>query len=219
VIELHHVVKRYDGTDSPALDDVNLKVGKGEFCLLNGPSGAGKTTLLRLLFCAETATAGQVLISGKNVARMRRGEIPHLRRRIGVVFQDFKLMPQYSVRENVQLALDVQGRSSGEAHERTETVLEQVGLWHKVDTPCEKLSGGEQQRVAIARALVTDPFILLADEPTGNLDPERSKGIMDLLLKANARGTTVIVATHDPALLDKYKHRVITLKAGKVVVQ
>jgi cell division transport system ATP-binding protein len=217
VIELYHVVKRYDGTDRPALDDVNLKVGKGEFCLLNGPSGAGKTTLLRLLFCAETASAGQVLVSGKNVARMPRREIPLLRRHIGVVFQDFKLLPQYSVRENVQLALDVQGRRTDEAHKRTDEVLEQVGLWHKLDTPCEKLSGGEQQRVAIARALVTDPFILLADEPTGNLDPERSQGIMDLLLKANARGTTVIVATHDPMLLERYKHRVITLRDGKVV--
>jgi cell division transport system ATP-binding protein len=217
VLELYHVVKTYAGSTRPALDDVNLKIGKGEFCLLTGPSGAGKTTLLRLLFCAETATSGQVLVSGENVARLRRGAIPKLRRRIGVVFQDFKLLETYSVLDNVRLALEVQGHRPHVARERAEKILEQVGLWHKLDQPCAKLSGGEQQRVAIARALVTDPFILLADEPTGNLDPERSQDIMDLLLKANARGTTVLVATHDPGLIERYKRRTISLKDGKVM--
>jgi cell division transport system ATP-binding protein len=217
VIELYHVVKRYEGADRAALDDVNINVGKGEFALLSGPSGAGKTTLLRLLFCAETATRGQVMLNGKNVARLPRGQVPMLRRKLGVIFQDFKLLPQYSVLDNVGLALEVQGRAPSVVKERAMKVLGEVGLGHKLNQPCAKLSGGEQQRVAIARALVTDPAILLADEPTGNLDPERSQGIMDLLLKANARGTTVIVATHDPALLERYKRRTITLRDGKVV--
>lgn len=217
VIELYHVVKRYPGADRPALDDVNLKVKKGEFCLLTGPSGAGKTTLLRLLFCAEFATRGQVMINARNVARIRPSQIPYLRRNIGVIFQDFKLLSSYSVLENVGLALEVQGRPPEEVRERSERILRQVGLGHKLSEPCAKLSGGEQQRVAIARALVTDPAILLADEPTGNLDPERAQDIMELLLKANARGTTVIVATHDPALLERYKRRVLTLEEGRLV--
>jgi cell division transport system ATP-binding protein len=219
VIELYHVVKRYEGADQAALDDVNLKIGKGELCLLTGPSGAGKTTLLRLLFCAETPTRGQVMIGGKNVARMRRRDIPHLRRNIGVVFQDFKLLPEHTVLENVGLALEVQGRSPEVVREKATALLQQVGLAHKLHQPCAKLSGGEQQRVAIARALVTDPAILLADEPTGNLDPERSQDIMELLLKANARGTTVIIATHDPAIIERYRRRQIALLDGKVVRQ
>jgi cell division transport system ATP-binding protein len=217
VIELYHVVKRYEGAERAALDDVNLKIGKGEFCLLTGPSGAGKTTLLRLLFCAEVASRGQVMLGGKDVARIGRQEIPFLRRNLGVVFQDFKLLDEHTVLENVGLALEVQGRGPEVVFEKSRSMLAQVGLAHKLYQPCSKLSGGEQQRVAIARALVTDPAILLADEPTGNLDPERSEGIMELLLRANARGTTVLVATHDPALLERYQRRVITLRDGKVV--
>lgn len=217
MIELYHVVKRYEGAERAALDDVNLKIGKGELCLLTGPSGAGKTTLMRLLFCAEEPTRGQVMINGKNAARMRRQEIPYLRRNIGVVFQDFKLLPEYSVLDNVGLALEVQGRLPEVVREKATAVIRQVGLAHKLYQPCAKLSGGEQQRVAIARALVTDPAILLADEPTGNLDPERSEDIMELLLKANARGTTVIVATHDPAIIERYRRRQIGLLDGKVV--
>lgn len=217
MIELYHVVKRYPGADRPALDDVNLKIDKGEFCLLTGPSGAGKTTLLRLLFCAEFATRGQVMINSRNVARVKQSQIPYLRRNLGVVFQDFKLLTNYTVLENVGLTLEVQGRPPEEVRERSEKVLRQVGLSHKLHDPVSKLSGGEQQRVAIARAVVTDPAILLADEPTGNLDPERAQDIMDLLLKANARGTTVLVATHDPQMLERYKRRVITLNEGKLV--
>ncbi len=216
MIELYHVQKRYPGQDAPALDDINLQVDKGEFCLLTGPSGAGKSTLLRLLFLAEEATRGQVLIGGKNVAQVKKRHRPMMRRNLGVVFQDFKLLERYSVFDNVSLALDVQGRRKDDVRQRTDKMLEQVGLAHKSDQKIAHLSGGEQQRVAIARALVTDPAILLADEPTGNLDPERSNDIMDLLLRAHARGTTILVATHDPALLERYRHRVVSLKAGRV---
>jgi cell division transport system ATP-binding protein len=195
LIELYHVIKKYPGTEAPALDDLNLKIDKGEFCLLTGPSGAGKTTLLRMLFLAERATRGQVLINGRNVARIRPSQVPYLRRNIGVVFQDFKLLQSASVGENVSLALEVQGRNPVHVREKAFDLLKQVGLAHKVDSKIEQLSGGEQQRVAIARALVTDPAILLCDEPTGNLDPERSKDIMELLVRANARGTTILVAT------------------------
>ncbi len=216
MIELYHVVKKYPGTESPALDDLNLKIDKGEFCLLTGPSGAGKTTLLRMLFLAERATRGQVLINGRNVARIRGSQVPYLRRNIGVVFQDFKLLQSATVGENVSLALEVHGRKPAQVREKAYDLLKQVGLAHKVDSKIEQLSGGEQQRVAIARALVTDPAILLCDEPTGNLDPERSKDIMELLVRANARGTTILIATHDPALLERYKRRRLSLKEGRL---
>lgn len=216
MIELYHVVKRYPGQERAALDDVNITIDKGEFCFLTGPSGAGKTTLLRLLFCAERASHGQVLLNGRNVARVAAGQIPYLRRNIGVVFQDFKLLPKSSVAENVALALEVQGRPSRDVQKRTDEMLGHVGLRHKASQSAESLSGGEQQRVAIARALVTDPAILLCDEPTGNLDPERSNDIMELLMRANARGTTILVATHDPALLERYRRRRLALKDGRV---
>ncbi len=217
MIELFHVVKRYEGVEQPALDDINLKINKGELCMLAGKSGAGKTTLLRLLFCAERATAGQVVLNGKNLARLRPSAVPHLRRRIGVVFQDFKLLDEYTVFENVALALEVQGRRPKDIHARVLQVLKSVGLQHRMHHAASTLSGGEQQRTAIARALVTDPVILLCDEPTGNLDPERSQAIMDLLLQANARGTTVVVATHDPALLERHRRRVLVLEDGRLV--
>ena len=217
MIELFHVVKTYAGAERPALDDVNLKINKGEFCLLSGASGAGKTTLLRLLFCAERATAGQVVLNGKNLARLPAAAIPHLRRKIGVVFQDFKLLPDRTVFENVALTLEVQGRASSWIHERVLRVLKEVGLQHRMHHAASSLSGGEQQRTAIARALVGDPLILLCDEPTGNLDPERSRAIMDLLLQAHARGTTVVVATHDPALHERHRGRSLVLEDGRLV--
>lgn len=216
MIELYHVVKRYPGQERPALDDVNITIDKGEFCFLMGPSGAGKTTLLRLLFCAERASNGQVLLNGRNVARISSAQIPYLRRNIGVVFQDFKLLPKSTVHENVALALEVQGRSSSDVQKRTDEMLYLVGLRHKANDRAESLSGGEQQRVAIARALVTDPAILLCDEPTGNLDPERSNDILELLERANARGTTILLATHDPLLLSRRRRRVLSLKDGRV---
>lgn len=217
MIELYHVVKRYPHAERPALDGLNLRIEKGEFCLLTGPSGAGKTTLLRLLFCADLATRGQVMIQSRNVAQLPRRQIPFLRRNLGVIFQDFKLLHRQSVLENVALALEVQGRSSHEIQERSERILREVGLAHRLYERADHLSGGEQQRVAVARALVTDPTIVLADEPTGNLDPDRAKDIMDLLVRANTRGATVLVATHDPMLLEAYKTRVLVLDEGRLV--
>lgn len=217
MIQLFHVYKSYPG-DPPVLSDVNLAVDKGEFVFLTGPSGAGKTTLLKLIFCAEEPTRGQILVGGKNVARMRSSAIPYLRRNIGVVFQDFKLLPHRTVLDNVAFALDVLGASRSEARDRAGRLLKMVGLAHKADSLPLKLSGGEQQRVVIARALVNDPTILLADEPTGNLDPGLTVEIMDLLCEANVRGTTVLVATHDSTVLARYHKRVVRLEQGKVVV-
>jgi cell division transport system ATP-binding protein len=216
MIEMFHVTKAYPG-DPPVLSDVNLRVEKGEFLFLTGPSGAGKTTLLKLIFCAEEATRGQILVGGRNVARIRESAVPFLRRNIGVVFQDFKLLPHRTVADNVALALDVLGVARAEARERSVRMLKRVGLEHKADVLPRRLSGGEQQRVVIARALVNDPTILLADEPTGNLDPVRTLEIMDLLADVNVRGTTVMVATHDVSLLTRYQKRTVRLEGGRLV--
>lgn len=216
MIQMFHVTKRY-GTDAPALADVNLSVGKGEFVFLTGPSGAGKTTLLKLIFCAEKATSGQVLVTGRNIARIKSSDVPFLRRKIGVVFQDFKLLPGRTVHDNVALTLDVLGIPRRDGNRRVEAMLKQVGLAHKADSFPPRLSGGEQQRVAIARALVNDPAILLADEPTGNLDHKLTIEIMDLLTDFSARGTTVVVATHDQTLLEHYQKRTVALEGGRVV--
>jgi cell division transport system ATP-binding protein len=215
VIQFFHVHKLY--RDQPALVDLTLSIDKGELVFLTGPSGAGKTTLLKLIFCAERAHRGQILVSGRNIARIRESAVPYLRRNIGVVFQDFKLLPQATVHDNVALSLEVLGLRQGEVRRRVLAMLKAVGLEHKVDALPPRLSGGEQQRVAIARALVNDPAILLADEPTGNLDAELSLEIMGLVEDANARGTTVIVATHDQALLNRYQKRVLRLEHGQVV--
>jgi cell division transport system ATP-binding protein len=196
---------------------VSLEVEKGEFVFLTGPSGAGKTTLLKLIFCAERTQRGQILVNGRNIARIRDSAVPYLRRNIGVVFQDFKLLPAASVFENVALTLQVLGRSSKEIRHKVMGMLEAVGLEHKAESSPQRLSGGEQQRVAIARALVNDPAILLADEPTGNLDHERTLQIINLLSDFNARGTTVLVATHDQGLLERYQKRTLTLHEGRVL--
>ncbi len=214
MIQFFHVYKSY-GPDSPALNDLTLEIDKGELVFLTGPSGAGKSTLLRLIFRADTPTRGQLLVFGRNVARLPESAIPKLRRSIGVVFQDFKLLPRRTVEENVAVALEVAGLPANEVRRRTYAVLKQVGLAHKLLQYPPRLSGGEQQRVAIARALVGEPQIVLADEPTGNLDEERSAEIMSLLESANARGATVIIATHDKKLLEGQR-RVITLEAGKL---
>jgi cell division transport system ATP-binding protein len=216
VIQLFHVTKEYPG-DGPALLDVSLTVEKGEFVFLTGPSGAGKSTLLKLVFCEEPASSGQLLLFGKNVAKIRAAAIPFVRRNIGVVFQDFKLLSHRTVAENVALPLEVRGLGDREIRRKVALLLRSVGLEHRADKFPPSLSGGEQQRVAVARALAPDPALLLADEPTGNLDPERTLEVMELLRAANARGTTVVVATHDRSLLERYKRRVVVLERGRLV--
>jgi cell division transport system ATP-binding protein len=216
MIQMFHVTKAYQG-DPPVLTDINLEIGKAEFVFLTGPSGAGKSTLLKLMFLAERPSKGQILIAGRNIARVRESSIPYLRRNIGVVFQDFKLLPTRTVAENVGFTLDVLGVSRDEVRERSLKMLRRVGLEHKADVSPLKLSGGEQQRVSLARALVNDPAVLLADEPTGNLDPALTIEIMDLLSDVNARGTTVIVATHDASLIARYEKRTLRLEHGALV--
>jgi cell division transport system ATP-binding protein len=216
VIQLFHVKKSYPG-DAPVLDDITLRIEKGEFVWLTGPSGAGKSTLLKLLFCAESPSSGQILVGGRNIVRLSQSGIPFLRRNIGIVFQDFKLLDNRTVVENVGYALEVLGASDAEIRDRALKRLDQVGLKHKATSLPRRLSGGEQQRVAIARALVNEPTILLADEPTGNLDPGLTDSILQLLFDANARGTTVVVATHDRSLLTRYHKRTIALEKGKLV--
>lgn len=215
MIQMFHVTKSYS-TDPPVLVDINLDIEKGEFVFLTGPSGAGKSTLLKLLFLAERATRGQVLIAGRNIARLRDSGVPYLRRNIGVVFQDFKLLPTRTVLDNVGFTLDVVGTPREEVRDKSLKMLKKVGLEHKANVLPPRLSGGEQQRVVIARALVNDPAILLADEPTGNLDPSLTVEIMDLLCDVNARGTTVVVATHDASLIARYQKRTLRLEQGTV---
>ena len=216
MIQLFHVTKRY-GSDPPILSDVTLNVEKGEFVWLTGPSGAGKSTLLKLLFCAERPSEGQILVGGRNIARIGQSGIPFLRRNIGVIFHDFKLLENRTVMENVGYALEVVGCSDGEIRDRALRRLRDVALGHKATSLPQRLSGGEQQRVAIARALVNEPAILLADEPTGNLDPGLTDTILEMLFAANARGTTVVVATHDRSLLQRHPRRTIALSGGRVV--
>ncbi len=216
MIQLFHVEKKY-GTEAPALADVSLEIRKGEFVFLTGPSGAGKSTLLRLVFCAEPPTAGQLLVFGRNVAKIRASSIPYVRRTIGVVFQDFKLLEHRTLAENVAFPLQVKGVRPGEVERRVTKALRGVGLEHRAGRFPLSLSGGEQQRAAVARALVGDPAILLADEPTGNLDAERTAEVLQLLEAANARGTTVVIATHDRSLLSRHKKRVVALEGGRVV--
>ena len=212
-VRMYHVTKSYlAGTF--ALHDVSLSFERGEFVFLTGSSGAGKTTLLKHLFAAERPNEGQILVLGRNIARLEGAAIPYLRRRIGVVFQ---LLQNRTIEENVGMALDVLGTSRRQTRTRTFQVLKQVGLHHRRLHKPVSLSGGEQQRVAIARALVNQPEILLADEPTGNLDPELTIEIMDLIADAATRGATVIVATHDLSLIERYGKRTIRLEDGRVV--
>lgn len=216
MIQLFHVEKRY-GNEAPALSDVTLEIRKGEFVFLTGPSGAGKSTLLRLVFCAEPPSGGQLLVFGRNVARIRPSSIPYVRRTIGVIFQDFKLLEHRTLAENVAFPLQVKGVRPAEVERRVTQALRGVGLEHRAARFPLSLSGGEQQRAAVARALVGDPAIVLADEPTGNLDPERTTEVLQLLEAANARGATVVVATHDRSILARHRKRVIGLEGGRVV--
>ncbi|HEY4716658.1 MAG TPA: cell division ATP-binding protein FtsE [bacterium] len=215
MIQFFHVNKYFQNI--PALEAVNLRIEKGEFIFLTGPSGAGKSTLLRLLFCADSPTSGQILIDGRNIARITRKSIPYLRRNIGVVFQDFKLLHSLNVFDNVAFTLQVLGAGSSEIKRKTFSVLQAVGLQHKINLYPRVLSGGEQQRVAIARAIVNEPAILLADEPTGNLDMDLTYEIMSLFMRINARGTTVIIATHNTELIKNYNKRVVFLEKGRII--
>jgi cell division transport system ATP-binding protein len=212
MIQLIHVSKFYHRR--AALSDVTLEIEKGEFVLLMGPSGAGKSTLLRMLIGAEQPDEGQIFVQGRNVTRLKDAEVPYLRRKVGSVFQDFRLLPKKSVFENVALPLIVQGASAQDVRRKVTEALRAVGVDHKKDQPPSSLSAGEQQRVCIARAIVNGPIVLLADEPTGNLDPERTAEIIELFKLINARGTTVIVATHDPDVMAQVNRRVITLVQG-----
>jgi len=215
-VRLYHVSKSYLA-GSFALHDVSLEFGRGEFVFLTGPSGAGKTSLLKLIFAAERPSEGQIIVLGRNAPRLGSAAIPPLRRRIGVVFQDFKLLSRRTVEENVGLSLDVVGTPRREARAKVFAILKQLGLQHRRYHHPLSLSGGEQQRVAIARALVNEPDVLLADEPTGNLDPDLTLEIMDLIAGAATRGTTVIVATHELSIVERYGKRTVRLEGGRVV--
>lgn len=216
MIQLQNVTKTYPN-GAKALIDVTLKVNKGEFVFLVGPSGAGKSTLTKLLYREEVPSRGQVIFNGKNVVRMRQGEVPYLRRKIGMVFQDFRLLPRKTVAENVSFALEVTGASNKEIKKSVPAVLGMVGLTEKADIFPDHLSGGEQQRVCVARAIVNSPVLLIADEPTGNLDPETSWELMKLFMDINRRGTTIIMATHAWDIVDVMKKRVIEMAGGSIV--
>jgi len=218
MIQLHNVSLAYQ-KDVTALNNINLRIDKGEFVFLTGTSGAGKTTLLRLLYGALTPTSGQVLIDGQNVSRMTSSQIPFLRRSIGVVFQDFKLLPNRTVFENVAITLEVLGWGRADIGKKVLHILKQMGIESKINLTPQRLSGGEQQRVALARALVNDPKILLADEPTGNLDDSNKDQILSIFKDANVRGTTVVVATHDRRLIENSHKRLVTLSKGDIVEQ
>jgi cell division transport system ATP-binding protein len=216
LIQVRGVSKAYPG-GLLALNRVSLDIRKGEFVFIVGQSGAGKSTLVKLLYREEVPTEGRVMVAGKDVTRMRRREVPFLRRRIGVVFQDFKLLPDRTVAENVEFALRVTGYSGRDTRKAVSQVLSMVGLKNRQNAYPGELSGGEQQRVAIARSLVRNPDILIADEPTGNLDPDTSMEIFRLIERANRYGTTVVVATHARHVVDTMRKRVIELKRGTVL--
>lgn len=217
MIHLSHVSKSYKTSTRPALEDVSLDVEKGEFAFLIGPSGSGKSTFLRLVLREDVPTTGQIQVAGKDLVKLRRSKVPSHRRRLGCVFQDFRLLTNKTVEQNVGFALEVIGRPRAAIKTIVPEVLELVGLEGKARRLPHELSGGEQQRVAIARAFVNRPLLLLADEPTGNLDPDTSADIMLLLERINRTGTTVIMATHDNNIVDSMRRRVIELQLGRVV--
>jgi cell division transport system ATP-binding protein len=217
VIKFENVTKVYPKSDKPALENVSLEVEKGEFVFLVGLSGSGKSTFLRLVLREEKPTSGSIHVAGKDLKTLSNWKVPQLRRQVGTVFQDFRLLPNKTVSENVAFTLHVLGFSKKEITREVPEVLELVGLEDKSDRKPGELSGGEQQRVAIARAYVSNPAILIADEPTGNLDPATSVGIMKLLDRINREGTTVVMATHDAGIVDQMRKRVIELEAGHVV--
>ena len=210
-------VSKYYIPEKPALDDVNVDIGSGEFVFIVGHSGSGKSTFIRMLLRELTPTRGQIVVAGQDLAKMKNWKVPYLRRNIGCVFQDFKLLPNKTSFENVAFALEVIGKSKHVIRTQVPEVLRLVGLEEKIDNYPDELSGGEQQRVSIARAFVNRPPLLLCDEPTGNLDPQTSLGIMKLLERINKTGTTVLVATHDRDMVDNMRRRVIALEGGRVI--
>ncbi|MGH3344493.1 MAG: cell division ATP-binding protein FtsE [Carbonactinosporaceae bacterium] len=217
MIRFDNVTKLYASQNRPALSSVSLDVGKGEFVFLVGASGSGKSTFLRLILKEERPSKGHIHVAGKDLARLSNWKVPTLRRQMGTVFQDFRLLPTKTVRENVAFALEVIGKPRNTIRKLVPEVLDLVGLRGKEERMPDELSGGEQQRVAIARAFVNRPMILIADEPTGNLDPTTSVGIMKLLDRINRTGTTVVMATHDQAIVDQMRKRVLELESGKLV--
>jgi cell division transport system ATP-binding protein len=217
MISVQNVTKKYKGTPRPALDQVSLEIEKGDFVFLVGASGSGKSSLMRLMLREDVPNSGSVHVLGENLVGLPARKVPFFRRRLGVVFQDFRLLPNKTVSQNVAFSLQVIGKSEGFIQEAVPDVLRMVGLDEKADRLPNELSGGEQQRVALARAIVNKPAILLADEPTGNLDPTTSEGIMSLLNSINLSGTTVVMATHERGIVDQMKKRVVELRHGQIV--
>lgn len=217
MIRIENVTKNYRGSNRPALSDVSLEIEKGDFVFLVGQSGSGKSSLLRLMLREDVPSAGAVYVLGENLVGIPSRRIPFFRRKLGVVFQDFRLLPNKTVAQNVAFSLEVIGKSPGFVQEAVPDVLRMVGLQEKADRLPSELSGGEQQRVALARAIVNKPALLLADEPTGNLDPATSDEIMALIDRINQNGTTVVMATHDRGIVDRFQKRVVEMSQGKIV--
>jgi len=217
MIRIENVVKNYRGAARPALANVNLEIEKGDFVFLVGASGSGKSSLMRLILREDTPNSGSVYVLGENLVTIPGRRVPYFRRQLGMVFQDFRLLPNKTVAQNVAFSLEVIGKSQGFIATAVPDVLNLVGLAHKQNNLPSELSGGEQQRVALARAIVNKPAILLADEPTGNLDPATSQDIMNLLERINAAGTTIVMATHDRGIVDRMRKRVIVLDQGQIV--
>jgi cell division transport system ATP-binding protein len=217
MIVMESVSKVYDTNHVTALDSVSYVIDKGEFVFVVGASGSGKSTMIRLLLKEVEPTSGRIIVGGRDLARLKGSKVPLLRRNLGCVFQDFKLLPNRTAAENVGYALRVQGEPTAQIRKKVPEVLNLVGLAHKMNSRPEQLSGGEQQRVSIARAMVNHPPLLICDEPTGNLDPDTSVGIMQLLYRINRTGTTILMVTHDREMVDKMRKRVIALEAGRLV--
>jgi len=217
VINFDSVSKQYKNSNTPALDDINLNIEQSDFVFLVGQSGSGKSSLLRLLLKEEKPTSGTVTVDGINVAKLPNRKVPAFRRTMGIVFQDFRLLPGKTVFDNVAFGMEVIGKSKKEIQQRIPALLDLVGLEEKAHRLPSELSGGEQQRVALARAFVNKPKLLLADEPTGNLDPSTSVGIMKLLDRINRTGTTIVMATHDVAIVDQMRKRIVQMENGKII--
>jgi cell division transport system ATP-binding protein len=217
MIRIDNVTKHYNGASRAALENVTLEIEKGDFVFLVGASGSGKSSLMRMMLREDVPNSGSVYVLGENLKRLPNRRVPYFRRKVGMVFQDFRLLPNKTVAQNVAFSLEVIGKSQGFIQAAVPDVLDLVGLAHKASNLPGELSGGEQQRVALARAIVNKPAILLADEPTGNLDPATSEDIMRLIERINAAGTTVVMATHDRAIVDRLQKRVVVLSHGQII--